>query len=292
MIERKDKHLKYWLFIPAMTVLIAMTIVPFLFSLATSFTDYKATNPDHWRFIGLDNYIRAVSDKEIQTSFLNTLIYVGASVALEFVLGLIIALLLNRQMRGITVIRMVFLLPMMATPVAVGLMWRWLLNTDFGLLNYYLMEWFGIQGPNWLGDSALAMPTVILVDVWQWTPFMTLSLLAGMQALSDEPLEAASIDGASAWQKFWFVVLPQLRSIILVVLVIRVIDAFKSFDVVWTLTNGGPGVSTELLSLRVYRIAFKYWETGYASAVSWLFLILVMVVTSQFINFLYRETSK
>jgi ABC-type sugar transport systems, permease components len=292
LIERKDKHLKYWLFIPAMTVLIAMTIVPFLFSLATSFTDYKATNPDHWRFIGLDNYIRAVSDKEIQTSFLNTLIYVGASVALEFVLGLIIALLLNRQMRGITVIRMVFLLPMMATPVAVGLMWRWLLNTDFGLLNYYLMEWFGIQGPNWLGDSALAMPTVILVDVWQWTPFMTLSLLAGMQALSDEPLEAASIDGASAWQKFWFVVLPQLRSIILVVLVIRVIDAFKSFDVVWTLTNGGPGVSTELLSLRVYRIAFKYWETGYASAVSWLFLILVMVVTSQFINFLYRETSK
>ncbi|GGG06006.1 carbohydrate ABC transporter permease [Paenibacillus abyssi] len=287
----KDR-LKYLLFVPTMVILVSMTIVPFVFSLLTSLTNYKATEPDNWRFIGLDNFTRALMDKDIQSSFVNTLVYVAGAVSLEFVLGILIALLLNRKMRGITVIRMLLLLPMMATPVAVGLMWRWLLNTDFGIINYYLSAWFEITGPNWLGEYALAMPVVILVDVWQWTPFVVLSLLAGLQSLSDDPIEAASMDGASSWQMFWNITLPQLKSIILVVLLIRIIDAFKSFDVVWTLTNGGPGVSTELLSLRVYRVAFKFWETGYASAISWLFLIIVMLITSQFIRFLYKETPK
>lgn len=288
--DRLHGTLKYWLFVPALAVLISMTIVPFIFSLLTSLTDYEAMNPGRWNFIGLDNYIRAFQDSDIITSFYNTVIYVAAAVSIEFVLGMAIALLLNRSMRGISVIRMLLLLPMMATPVAVGLMWRWLFNTDFGLINYYLSTWFGITAPDWLGSDIWAMPVVILVDVWQWTPFMVLALLAGLQALPDEPTEAASIDGASAWQTFRHVMLPQLKSVILVVLVIRIIDAFKSFDIVWTMTNGGPGIRTELLSLRVYRIAFKFWETGYASAISWLFLILIMLITTQFIRFLYRET--
>jgi multiple sugar transport system permease protein len=290
--KNKDGKTKYWLFVPTMFVLILMTIVPFIFSLVTSLTNYKATEPDHWKFVGLDNFVRAVLDKDIQSSFINTLVYVGGSVAIEFVLGMLIALLLNRKMRGITMIRTFLLLPMMATPVAVGLLWRWMLNPDFGIINYYLQAWFGITGPNWLVESSLAMPVVIGVDVWQWTPFMVLSLLAGLQALGEEPIEAARVDGATPLQMFWHVTLPQLRSIIMVVLLIRVIDAFKSFDVVWTLTNGGPGISTELLSLRVYRIAFKFWETGYASAVSWLFLIVVILITSQFIRFLYRDMPK
>jgi len=280
------------LFVPTMVVLIAMTIVPFIFSLVTSLTNYQATEPDKWKFIGLDNYVRAFKDSDIITSFINTIVYVAGAVTLEFILGILIALLLNRKMLGISIIRMLLLLPMMATPVAVGLMWKWLLNTDIGIFNFYLQDWFSITGPNWLAERMLAMPMAILVDVWQWTPFMILALLAGLQSLPEEPMEAASIDGASAIQSFWHVTLPQLRSVILVVLLIRMIDAFKSFDVVWTLTNGGPGISTELLSLRVYRIAFKFWETGYASAVSWLFLIVVILITSQFIKYLYRETLK
>ncbi|PDO11049.1 MAG: hypothetical protein BLM47_04330 [Candidatus Reconcilbacillus cellulovorans] len=283
---------KYALLAPALTVLVFMTVVPFFFSLATSLTDYKATEPDRWRFVGFANFYRALTDRDVLTSLWNTVLYVGSAVTLEFFLGMAVALLFSRNMRGIRTIRILLLLPMMTTPVAVGLMWRWLLNTDFGIVNYYLNTWLGMNGPNWLGDESLAMPVVVLVDVWQWTPFMALALLAGLQSLPEEPFEAAKIDGASSWQTFRHVTLPQLRSVILVVWLIRMIDAFKSFDVVWTLTNGGPGLRTELFSLRIYRVAFKYWETGYASALSWIFLIIILLVASQFIRFLYRETAK
>jgi multiple sugar transport system permease protein len=280
---------KYYLFIPALTVLIFMTIVPLIFSLVTSFTDYKATEVGSFVFIGLENFVRAFKDPDIITTFNNTLVYVFSTVSIEFVLGMIMALLLNRQIWGITFIRTFLLLPMMVTPVAVGLLWRWIFNTDYGLINYFAGSWFGMNPINWLGEHKFAMPIVVLVDVWQWTPFIILSLLAGLQSLGEEPYEAASIDGASKWQIFKHITLPQLKSIILVVLLIRTIDAFKSFDVVWTMTNGGPGISTELFSARIYRIAFKFWETGYASAISWIFLIVVIAITSVFIRFLYKE---
>ncbi|WP_039479557.1 carbohydrate ABC transporter permease, partial [Pectobacterium wasabiae] len=147
MIKNQESgRLKYLLFVPTMLVLISMTIVPFIFSLLTSLTNYKATEPERWSFVGLDNFVRALTDKDVQISFLNTVIYVGCAVFFEFILGILIALLLNRKMKGISVIRMLLLLPMMATPVAVGLMWRWLFNTDFGIFNYYLSAWFGITG--------------------------------------------------------------------------------------------------------------------------------------------------
>ncbi|EXX89456.1 ABC transporter permease [Paenibacillus darwinianus] len=281
--------LKYYLFIPTLAILIFMTVVPLAFSLITSFTGYKATENGSFAFNGIDNFVRAWGDTNIRAAFWNTLTFVFFSVGIEFVLGMALAVLLNRQVRGITFIRTFLLLPMMVTPVAVGLLWRWMFNTDYGLINYFAGAWFGSDPINWLGEHIYAMPVVILVDVWQWTPFVVLSLLAGLQSLSSEPYEAGNIDGASAWQIYRYITLPQLKSVILVVLLIRTIDSFKSFDVVWILTNGGPGVSTELFSSQIYRIAFKFWETGYASAVSWIFLIVVMVITSLFIRFLYRE---
>jgi multiple sugar transport system permease protein len=280
---------KYYLFIPTLVILIFMTIVPLAFSLVTSFTSYKATDEGSFVFNGVDNFIRAWGDTDIRAAFWNTLTYVFFCVGIEFLLGMAMAVLLNRQVRGITFIRTFLLLPMMVTPVAVGLLWRWMFNTDYGLINYFASAWFGMEPINWLGEHTLAMPVIILVDVWQWTPFVILSLLAGLQSLSEEPYEAANIDGASGWQVFRFITLPQLKPVILVVLLIRTIDSFKSFDVVWTLTNGGPGVSTELFSSRIYRIAFKFWETGYASAISWIFLIVVMIITSMFIRYLYKE---
>lgn len=287
--QKKDR-LKYYLFIPTLAILISMTIVPLVFSLFTSLTNYQVINPTNWEFVGFQNYGRAFTDPEVRISFLNTILFVFCAVTIEFLLGLCIALLLNRKIKGISFIRTFLLLPMMVTPVAVGLMWRWMYNTDYGLINYFLKVVFGIDALNWLGDARFAMPAAILVDIWQWTPFVILTLLAGLQSLPDEPVEAAQIDGASNWQVFKYITLPQLKSIILVVLLIRVIDAFnRSFDVVWTLTNGGPGTSTELLSLRIYRIAFKYWETGLASAISWIYLLIVLIVTTLFIKRLYKE---
>jgi multiple sugar transport system permease protein len=289
-MKTKKDRLKYYLFIPTLSVLIFMTIVPLIFSLFTSFTNYKVIDSINWDFVGFKNYIRALTDSVIIRSFFNTTIFVGIAVLIEFILGMLIALLLNRKLKGISFIRTFLLLPMMVTPVAVGLMWRWMYNTDYGLINYFLSSWFGMEAINWLGDARFAMPAVILVDVWQWTPFVILTILAGLQSLPEDPIEAAHMDGASYWQIFRHVTLPQLKPIILVVLLIRTIDAFnRSFDVVWTLTNGGPGIITELLSLRIYRIAFKYWETGYASAISWIYLIIVLIVTTLFIRSLYKE---
>ncbi|MDI3547552.1 MAG: multiple sugar transport system permease protein [Halanaerobiales bacterium] len=289
-IGSKSNKIKYYFLVPALTVLIFMTIVPLIFSLGVSFTNYSPTRIGSWSFIGFENFIRTFTDSEIGTSFINNVIFVVVSVTIEFVLGMVIALLLNRKIRGISFIRTMFLLPMMVTPVAVGLMWRWLLNTDYGLLNYFIEQVFGITSINWLGSYSLAMPSIILVDIWKWTPFMILSLLAGLQSLSQEPIEAARIDGASNWQIFRYVTLPRLKNIIFVILLIRTIDCLtRSFDVVWTLTNGGPGLSTELLSLRIYRLAFKFWETGYASAVSWLYLLLVIFITTRFISYLYKQ---
>lgn len=289
-IGSKSNKIKYYFLVPALTVLIFMTIVPLIFSLGVSFTNYSPTRIGSWSFIGFENFIRAFTDSEIGTSFINNVIFVVVSVTIEFVLGMVIALLLNRKTRGISFIRTMFLLPMMVTPVAVGLMWRWLLNTDYGLLNYFIEQVFGVTSINWLGSYSLAMPSIIMVDIWKWTPFMILSLLAGLQSLSQEPIEAARIDGASNWQIFRYVTLPRLKNIIFVILLIRTIDCLtRSFDVVWTLTNGGPGLSTELLSLRIYRLAFKFWETGYASAVSWLYLLLVIFITTRFISYLYKQ---
>jgi multiple sugar transport system permease protein len=289
-IKNKKERLKYYLFIPTLSILIFMTIVPLIFSLFTSLTNYKVIDSVNWDFVGLKNYMRALTDSDIIRSFFNTTLFVGIAVVIEFFLGILIALLLNRKLRGISFIRTFLLLPMMVTPVAVGLMWRWMYNTDYGLINYFLYSCFGIETINWLGDARFAMFAVILVDVWQWTPFVILTLLAGLQSLPEDPIEAAHMDGASYWQIFRHVTLPQLKPIILVVLLIRTIDAFnRSFDVVWTLTNGGPGIATELLSLRIYRIAFKYWETGYASAISWIYLIIVLIVTTLFIRSLYKE---
>jgi len=289
-MKRKSERLKYYFLTPTLAVLIFMTIVPLIFSLFVSLTNYKLTHPKNWSFVGIRNFLRAFADSSIQTSFLNTVIYVAASIAIQFILGMLLALLLDRKIKGISYIRTLLLLPMMVTPVAAGLLWRWLFNTDYGLINYFLSRWFGVTPQNWLGDNTLAMISVILVDVWMWTPFVILSLSAGLQSLSEEPIEAAMIDGASNWQMFRYITLPRLEPIIAVVLLIRTIDASaRSFDVVWTLTNGGPGVSTELLSLRIYRLAFKFSETGYASAVSWLYLILVIVLTTRFVSYLYKQ---
>jgi multiple sugar transport system permease protein len=198
-------------------------------------------------------------------------------VGIEFVLGMGLALLLNHNLFGKGVIRAMILLPMMCTNVVIGLTWRLLFNYQFGIINYYLTR-VNLPPVEWLSAPNVAMWTVIIVDVWNTTSFVALLLLAGLQSLPEEPFEAAHIDGASAVQSFWYITLPLLRPSILVALLWRLIDTFRIFDVIWLLTAGGPAHSTETVSIYVYNYGFKSFNLGYASAASYIMILIMLII--------------
>jgi multiple sugar transport system permease protein len=209
------------------------------------------------------------------------------TIGLQLVLGMGIALLLQRQVVAQGLIRTALLLPMMTTPVVVGLIWRFMFNPTQGIVNY-LLGLIGIPGPNWLGGLQTGLLSVMIADIWEWTPFMVLILLAALQTLPQEPYEAAAIDGASTWQTFLHITLPLLRPTIVVAVLLRAIDSFKTFDLVYVMTNGGPGTSTETLSFYTYKWGFKFFQMGYASALSFVMLIMVII----FANILILATAR
>jgi multiple sugar transport system permease protein len=190
-----------------------------------------------------------------------------------------VALLLH-QITGkiIGFLRTTLIIPTIMTPVVVGLIWRLMYNPDMGMLNYFLAL-FGFPTVNWTGMPGTALPSVIIADIWEWTPFMALIMLAGLQALPQEPFEAALVDGASAWQSFRYITLPFLAPTMLVAFLIRLMDAFKTFDLVFVLTQGGPGMSTEILNYYTYRYGFKFFHLGYASALSWLLVVVITIIS-------------
>ena len=203
--------------------------------------------------------------------------FVASAIAIEFTLGMLVALLLNRNLRGKGAIRSMILLPMMCTNVVIGLTWRLLFNYEFGIINYYFTQ-MGLSPVEWLSAPNLAMLSVVIVDVWNTTSFVALMLLAGLQSLPEEPFEAARIDGASAWQTFTFITLPLLRQSILVALLWRLIDTFRIFDVVYLLTAGGPARATEMVSIYVYTYGFKSFNLGYASSSSYVMIIIMLLI--------------
>jgi multiple sugar transport system permease protein len=217
----------------------------------------------------------------------HTFVYAVAALTCEFLLGLGLALLLNAQIRGRGFFRASLLVPMMLPPVVVGVVWRLMLNPDFGAINGTL-KWFGVRTESltWTASPRLAMLSVIAVDVWQWTPFVFLVLLAGLQAIPQEPYEAALIDGSSRWQTFRHVTLPLLKPAILIVLLLRTMDLLRVFDQIFILTEGGPGFATETISLYIYRTAFRFFDFGYAAAMSFVLLALTNVVSAIYIKFL------
>ena len=216
-------------------------------------------------------------------SFTLTVAFVAGVVAVEFVLGFALALLFRHQLRRQGIVLTLFLIPMMLAPVAIGLIWKLLLQGDFGMLTYYLRA-VGIIDLRTalLSDPDLVLATIMLIDVWQWTPFVTLVLLAGLLSLPREPYEAAVMDGARPWQIFRDVTLPMLRPIIALVILLRAIDAFKEFDKVFILTGGGPGIATELLSIYTYRMSFKDWDLGYGAACAFMVYLVVLIMCSVF----------
>lgn len=265
---------------PAFIIIAIILIYPLGYSLWLSFHEWTLRG---FRlgipWVGLQNYLNLFANSEFVNSLRITGVFMLAAVGIEFVLGMGLALLLNHDLRGKNLMRSLILLPMMCTNVVIGLTWRLLLNYQFGLVNYYLTA-VGLQPVEWLSKPAVALPAVIMVDVWNTTSFVALLLLAGLQALPEEPFEAARIDGASTWQSFVHITLPLIRQTILVALLWRVIDTFRIFDVIYLLTAGGPARATETVSIYVYRYGFQSFNLGFASAASYIMIVIMLVIAA------------
>lgn len=281
-----DRSLAYLLLAPTIAVLFALTIYPLIYSIKISLQGESG----NWT---LQNFTRLISDHFFLSALAHTVVYAAIALTFEFLIGLGLALLLSTQMRGRSIVRSLLLLPMMLPAVVVGVVWRLILNSNFGALNGTL-KGIGINTDalTWTGSPKLAMASVVVADVWQWTPFMFLILLAGLQAIPQEPYEAALIDGASAWQTFRHVTLPLLKPAILIALLLRTMDLLRVFDQIFILTEGGPGFATETVSLYIYRTAFRFSNFGYAAAMSFVLLLITNVISVGYIRFLRTNEAR
>ncbi len=288
-----DRGASLPLLLPATLLVLVFLVGPFGYMAYTAMTDLSYANPDqNGAFIGLDNFRQLVrNDPVFWDSFWLTIRFVVASVTIEFALGFVLAWLIWRFIERQRLLTTLLLVPMMLAPVAVGLIWRLLLQGDFGMVSYYLRA-VGLlsQQSAVFSTPYLVMPTIIAIDVWQWTPFVTLIILAGLMSLPKAPFEAATMDGAGPWWQFVDIMLPLLRPIIALVLLLRGIDAFKEFDKVFILTGGGPGTVSELLSIYAYRVNFKNWNLGYGATVAFMVYLVVLILCSIFYKAVYWKS--
>jgi multiple sugar transport system permease protein len=265
------------LIFPAALLMLLFQVVPIVIGANASFRDWNLSNPKK-TWLGLSHYVEVATDPAfLQVVLPNTFLFMALTVAGALAIGLALALLLNRGFRGQKLVQTVLLLPLMVAPVIAAIMLRWMFNDQFGIVNVVL-EAIGLEGQPWMAQRWSAFGVILLTDMWLWTPWFTLLLLAGLQSLPREPFEAAAIDGTSSWRVFRYLTLPMLRPVILVCIVIRSIDAFRTFDIVWTLTGGGPARSTELFSLYAYVHAFLNLDFGRGSAAAIIGAIIILVV--------------
>ena len=285
--QRREKFVALLLLGPAVLYLLALSIYPTIYSLWIAFHNYSLYRRDLVSFSGIDNFTDLLDSDVFKQSFQVTLVFAAAAVLIELVLGFAIAVLLDRKMRGVNALRTLLMIPVLISPVAMGLTFRYIFAPSYGLLTY-LLRLVHIPSPDWTVSVTWALPVVIFADVWQWTPFVALILLSGMQSVSTEVTEAAELDGLSEWQKLWRIVLPLIRPVLLVVVLIRLINSIRMFDLVFVMTRGGPGSTTEVLSLFSYVTGFASGDMGSASAIAWVTVILVNVLVAIFLRFLSK----
>ncbi|MBD3183027.1 ABC transporter permease subunit [Candidatus Poribacteria bacterium] len=298
---------------PTIILLIVMNIFPLLWSLVLSFSDYSAINSQAPDFIGTKNYIRIFSQKATWSYFVTTAYFVVLAVAAQFIIGFGLALLLNREFQGKGLITTLMLIPMMLSPVVVGLFWRFILDSSWGLFNYLLslgpavlhkitaalhfpsgiVSWFkdaasNARGIIWLTRPKAALFSLVIIDTWMWSPFMMLLSLAGLSAIPKYLYEAAEIDRASTWFKFRHITFPLVAPLLLIALLFRTMDAFKLFDLVYIATAGGPGSATETVSMNLYRRAFQDYNTGESCALAYILLIFIIALSNIYIKYLNK----
>ena len=269
--------------LPALAVLIAAQLYPLGWSAWVSLQDWSlARSPQPRGYVGLANYAKAFADPVMMGALRTTLLFALGTTALQMGVGFGLALLTVGEARSLRVVRTLLILPMVIAPIAVGTMWRMLLSARVGTVNRLLAA-IGIAGPDWLGDPALAVLSLVFIDAWEWIPFVTVIYVAALTSLPSEPLLAAEVDGATRWQLFRYVVWPMLLPMTLLVTMFRFIDALLTLDVVFTTTYGGPGFATHTLSFWIYQQGLRYFNVSYAAAASWLLLFACMAVAAVFL---------
>jgi len=269
---------------PTLCVLTLVGFYPLVYSLYTSFTGYRPTQPTKEQgYVGLENFARALTDGQFGAALQLTLIFTAVSVVMSLCLGLALAILFNKRLPGFPFIRSLLMLPMLITPISVGITWRIMMMPDYGVLNY-LLRLIGLDPWRWTGSTSTALASVLLVDVWQWTPFMFIILLAGLRALPKSPFEAAAIDGAGPIRTFWLVTVPMLKPVIVIAVLLRMIDAFRTYDTIQIVTRGGPNLATDVVSVYLQRLNFRFFDLGYGSAVSWLVLLAILALVLVFVK--------
>jgi multiple sugar transport system permease protein len=267
----------YWPFvIPAVAVVGSVIVFPWVFTVWMSLHEWTVGGAR--RFTGLSNYARLVTDDRFIASVGHTLVYTVLAVVLPLILGTLAALIFNTRLPFRGLLRGLFVMPMMATPVAIALVWTMMFHPQLGILNY-LLSLVGIGPQAWVFHPATVIPSLVLVETWQWTPLVMLIVLGGLAAIPAEPYESAALDGANALQRFRYITLPMIAPFLMVAVIIRTIDALKSFDIIYAITQGGPGTASETINLYLYSVAFAYYDVGYGSAIAVVFFALVIALS-------------
>lgn len=269
-----ERNLRILFPLPAAIFIGMMMVFPVLYTLYLSFTNWNLTSGMPAEFVGLSSYLRILAEPRFLHALGRTFTFTAFAVVIEVFLGVTIAIILNRAFVGKSVAKLLLLLPLVATPVAVGIVFNLFYDPTIGLLNFAL-DSFGLPQGRWISSEKTVMPSLILVDVWQWTPMITLIVLAGLAGLSEEPVEAARVDGASQWQILRYVTIPMVMPVILTATILRLIDALKTFDIIFAMTGGGPGYASETLNIMGFKYSFEYFRMGQSSVI---LVVLFMVV--------------
>ena len=276
-----ERNVKYLLLLPVFIWIAVFGIYPLIYALKLSL--YRETLSGV-KFVGLENFARIFSDARFWNDFRVTLIFVGSTVVIELLVGFSLAALLHGDIKGKRFFRLVFTIPLFVCPVALSYIGLILFNEEDGIINFVLNRFLHFEKVSWLSDPSMALVTCILLNSWQWISFVFLVATAGLESLPDEPIEAATVDGATGWQVLRYVTFPILKPVIVTTLLFKLVYSFKVFDIPFNLTEGGPGTSTEVYSILIYRTGLKYLDTGYASAISIVFLIIVIVICVNLIS--------
>jgi multiple sugar transport system permease protein len=283
----KNGALSTIFFFPAGIFMLVFLVYPIFLLIRDSFYKIDFINPSLREFVGFANYTNSLTSERFLKALWNTVVYIGAAVGTEFIIGLILALLLSNAFKGSQFIRTLLLSPLMLAPLVTGLIWKFMLNDQFGIINWGLYKLGILSDPHqilWLSDSRFALYSTIIADIWLTTPFIMLVLLAGIKGIPISLYESADMDGANKWHKFRYITFPSLIPVATVALLIRMIDAARTFDIVWVLTQGGPGFSSELLSTYMYKTLTRYGEVGQSSAMAVIFIIILLALSSFFIT--------
>lgn len=274
MNRLQNKGAKYIFTLPTLIFVVVCVSYPMLYTLDLSFHDWKMSANVAKEFVGLQNYLDFFRDERFWGAFKRTIYFTFVAVTVEGVLGVAFALLLDKIRRGSNVIRTVFLMPMVATPVAVGILWKLIFDPTIGLANQ-IMRFLGLPVSSWLGSADTVMQSLMIIDIWQWTPSVMLMVLAGLSGMDTQVIESARVDGANELQVIFDIKLPILLPTIMMSLLLRLIDCLKTFDIVYSTTTGGPGYASENLNILSYKYAFEYFQMGKACALLVIFFVVV-----------------